>query len=241
MNYGERVINPYFIFRGVDSRKMGIVVTSMPERVRPERRVDTVEIPGRSGVLHVDGESYENYTKTVECAVIRRRNIDQVCAWLTGEGDVIFSTEPSKVYRVRVDNQISMGKMMQYFQSFQVNFDTYPFAYSVNAKDEAVVLTAAGSLYNRGTVYSEPKITVYGTGNVTLTVNGIAYGLTGIDGYVTMDSEAMEVYKDGESRNQTYMPPEAGELFPTFQVGKNTLSWTGNVEKVEVEPRWRWV
>ncbi|QDY17535.1 phage tail protein [Clostridium botulinum] len=27
--------------------------------------------------------------------------------------------------------------------------------------------------------------------------------------------------------------------FPIFQVGENKISWTGNVSKIEITPRWR--
>lgn len=242
MNYGEVLYKPFFIFKGVNSLDMGVIVTSMPNAVRAKKRVDTVTVPGRNGVLHVDDNSYENYTKTVECAIINRKRIDDITAWLTGEGEAIFSTEPDKVYRVRIDNQISIGQMLNVFQKFQVNFDVYPFKYSVNAYDDTVVLTDKKPLYNRGTIYSEPKLTVFGTGNITLVVNGMDYGLANVAEYVTIDSEMMEVYKDNMSKNMDYTPPDGNSpIFPVFHVGKNTIDWTGTVEKLEILPRWRWL
>lgn len=235
----ETLYKPYFIFRGKNSLDMGVIVTSMPDVYKPKRRVNTQEIPGRDGVLHVDEGTYENYNKVVECAVVERANLDGICAWLDGSGEAIFSTEPDKVYRVRVDNQISIGKMLQYFQKFQVTFDTYPFKYSVNAADDFVVLTKPSLLRNRGTVAAEPKIKIYGTGSVVLTINGKEYRLNGLQESMVLESEMMEVL---DGAGGTYAPPDLGDhLFPRLEVGNNAISWMGDVEKVEIEPRWRWL
>lgn len=235
----ETLYRPYFIFRGKNSLDMGVIVTSMPDVYKPKRRVSTEEIPGRNGVLHVDDGTYENYSKVVECAVVKRANLDSICAWLDGSGEAIFSTEPDKVYRVRVDNQISIGKMLQYFQKFQVTFDTFPFKYSVNAADDFVVLTKPSLLRNRGTVAAEPKIKIYGTGSVVLAINGKEYQLDGLNGSVVLESEMMEVL---DGAGGTYTPPVLGDdLFPKLEVGNNEISWTGDVEKIEIEPRWRWL
>lgn len=242
MTHGEQIINPYFIFNGEHSRAMGIIVTSMPAVCRPKRRTETIDIPGRNGVLHVDDGSYENYTKTAECAIIKRANIDAICAWLTGSGTAIFSTEPDKYYRVRIDNAISIEQMMKVFQKFQVHFDTHPFKYSVNETDDQVILQQPSLLYNRGTVEAEPTITVVGSGTVTLSINGKGYRLSAVDGHVTIHSEVMEVETDGENKNGTYLPlQEEDWLFPRFEVGENRINWTGNVERIEITPNWRWL
>ena len=40
----------------------------------------------------------------------------------------------------------------------------------------------------------------------------------------------------------TYTPHDLDDdLFPRLEVGNNEISWTGNVEKIEIEPRWRWL
>ncbi|SHE47178.1 hypothetical protein, partial [Anaerotignum propionicum] len=63
------------------------------------------------------------------------------------------------------------------------------------------------------------------------------YGLNGISGSVTINSEMMEVYKDVTNANNKYSALD----FPRFQVGENSISWTGSVTKIEVEPKWRWL
>lgn len=227
----------WFKFKGIDSRSMGVTVTAMPPTVRPDKRVTIVTIAGRNGTLHMDGGVFDSYIRTMECAIKDRLKIDEIAAWLVGSGDMIFSTEPDKVYRVFISNKIEIAKMMRKFQKFMLSIDTQPFKYSVNSRSDTLELTAPTTINNKGTVYSQPTITVYGTGNITLTINGTAYGLTGVDGSITIDSEMMEVYKGIANANNKYSAMD----FPRFEVGQNTISWTGNVTKIEVEPKWRWL
>lgn len=231
------IFDAWFRFNDIDSRQMGVWVTKMPETVRAERRVERVEIAGRNGSLHVDEGTYSSYDRTMECALINRRKLDDVAAWLVGSGKMIFSTEPDKVYDVVISNKVSIAQMMRVFQKFQVTMDTQPFKYSVNRFGERLELAKPQAVYNKGTVYAQPKITVYGGGDITLDINGAAFLLSGVDGHITIDSESMEVYKDGESRNGTF----SGIGFPRLEAGANAVSWTGDVEKIVIEPGWRWL
>ena len=227
----------WFTFKGIDSREMGVIVTAMPETVRAERRIESITVAGRNGSLHTDEGVYESYDRTMECALIKRAKLDEITAWLVGSGGMTFSTELDKVYRVTIANKISIAQMMRVFQKFQVVMDTQPFKYSVNAAGDVLELTAPTTIRNSGTVYSEPIITVYGSGDITLTVNGADFPLYGVQESITIDSEMMEVFKGNTNQNGKY----GGADFPRFEVGKNEISWTGNVSKIKIQPRWRWL
>ncbi len=231
------IFDAWFRFNDIDSRQMGVRVTKMPETVRAERRVERVEIAGRNGLLHVDEGTYSSYDRTMECALINRRKLDDVAAWLVGSGKMIFSTEPDKVYDVVISNKVSIAQMMRVFQKFQVTMDTQPFKYSVNPFGDTLELLKPQTVYNKGTVYAQPKITVYGSGSITLDINGTAFPLSGVDGHITIDSESMEVYRGSESQNSRF----GGAEFPRLEAGGNAVSWTGNVEKLVIEPEWRWL
>ena len=227
----------WFTFKGIDSRDIGIIVTSMPETVRPERRMESITIAGRNGTLHTDEEVYESYDRTMECAIKKRAKLDEIAAWLVGSGEMTFSTEPDKVYRVTISNKISIAHMMRMFQKFQVIMDTQPFKYNINPFADELTLTAPTIIRNSGTVYSEPIITVYGSGDITLNINGVNFPLYGVNKYITIDSEMMEVFKGTANQNSKY----GGETFPRLEVGENAISWTGNVSRVEIQPKWRWL
>lgn len=227
----------YFIFKGKNSKDFGILISSAPQRTKPERRVEHITIPGRSGELTQDEDTYEPYTISMQCSTRGNDHLDEIVAWLNGAGELILSTEPDKVYQVAIYNKISISDVIYLYNSFLIQFRVQPFKYNVNAFNDKKELTAPTKIKSRGTVYSEPIITVYGSGDITLTINDKDFPLYGVDGSITIDSEMMEVFKGTENQNGKF----GGEGFPRLEVGENTVSWTGNVEKVVIEPRWRWL
>ena len=227
----------YFIWNGIKSTDMGVIMLKAPSISIPQRRVNEIKVSGRNGTLHEDEQTFGNYTKEAECHVMDRSQIDEVCKWLTGFGEVIFSSEPDKVYRAYIKNQISFGSILKNINDFLIQFDVQPFKYRANPLRDDLELTAPTIIRNSGTVYSEPIITVYGSGDITLSINDVDYPLYGVSEYITIDSEMMEVFKENMNQNSKY----GGETFPRFEVGENTISWTGNVTKVEIQPKWRWL
>lgn len=227
----------WFIFKGKDSRDFGILISAAPEKVRAERRVEQVTIPGRNGDLTMDEGTYAPYVISVECSTRGNENLDEILAWLDGAGELILCTEPDKVFRASIYNKISVADMIYLYNSFLLQFRVQPFKYSVNAAGDALELTAPTTIRNSGTVYSEPLITVYGSGDITLNINGNPYPLRNVDGNITIDSEMMEVFKGSTNQNSKY----GGAEFPRFEVGQNEIRWTGNVSKIKIQPRWRWL
>ena len=166
--------------------------------------------------------------------------IYDVCAWLNGYGEVIFSSEKDFVYRAFIKNQIPINNILLNINDFLIQFDVYPLKYSVNKTDDFLVITENTEIYNKGTEKSEPIITVYGSGDITLVINDIEYVLESVEDYITIDSSTMEVYKDSmelNSQNDKYKSRD----FPIFNIGFNSISFSGNVSKIEIEPEWRWV
>lgn len=233
-------MDAYFIFKNKSSKDYGILIETMPEITKPQRREQEVTIPGRNGVLTINEDTYEPYTLSFTCSTRDISRVNDIVAWLDGSGDLTVSTEPDKVYKAKISNAIPISDVVYLYPSFLVQFKVFPFKYSRNAiisHADDLVLTTATTIYNKGTVYSQPTITVYGTGNINLSINGDLFKLTSVDGHLTIDSEMMEVYKDGQNRNLLF----EALFFPRLEVGQNDISWTGAVSKIEIEPRWRYL
>lgn len=227
----------WFQFKGKNSREFGILIAAAPQRIRPERRVEYITIPGRNGMLTQDEKTYEPYTLSLECSTRGSERLDEIVAWLDGAGELILSTEPEKVYQAAIYNKIAISDVIYLYNSFLLQFRVQPFKYSVNAVNDALELTAPTTIRNRGTAESEPLLTIYGSGDVVLQINEDAFPLYGVEGSITIDSERMEVFKGNANQNGKY----GGTEFPKFAVGENTISWIGTVTKVEIQPRWRWL
>ena len=67
-------------------------------------------------------------------------------------------------------------------------------------------------------------------------VGTVIVELEGITGSITLDSELQEAYSGTTSMNSAM----SGE-FPILKPGVNAISWSGEVSKVEIQPRWRYL
>ena len=229
----------WFEWNGTKCTEKGIIVSEHPSITIPQERVEFVDVPGRSGSLtKLEGDDvYDDMTLTARCFIADPNSIPTLAEWLRGSGKVTFGNRPGGFYYARIVNQIPFEKILRGnpHRSFAVNFRCQPFWYPESVPMET--LTASTSLLNNpGSVYSEPTITVYGSGEITLMVGTQIVELTDIEDSITLNTSLMEAYKGNLSMNGCM----SGE-FPTLLPGSNVISWTGNVTKVVVLPNWRYL
>ena len=164
-----------------------------------------------------------------------RSGADSCYRWLKGSGTVTFANRIGGYYKARIANQIPFEKVLRGNPhcTFAVNFRCYPFFYADGVED--ITVTASGTMItNPGNVYSEPVLTVTGSGNITLMVGMTIVELENIPESIVIDSVLKEAYQ-GTSLLNDHMNGE----FPVLKPGANAMSWAGNVTKVVVRPNWR--
>lgn len=232
-------MNDYFLWNGVDCRRHGIHVTEQPPITIPAERSTQTNVPGRPGSLtQLEGEDvYDDMILTAICFVADPAQIPAIAAWLKGKGTVTFANRTGGHYKARVANQIPFEKVLRGNPhcSFAVNFRCFPFWYQGNVAD--ITITSSGStLTNPGSVYSEPVMTVYGSGDITLMVGMTVIELIGISGSIVLDSVLKEAYK-GTTLMNNHMIGD----FPALRPGMNAVSWSGTVTKVVIQPNWRFL
>jgi len=224
-----------FIFKNQDSYlDYGIVINKLPSLIKAERNVEEFEIPGRSGDITIDYETYKPIIFTLECTVLDEDKMESIKSWLNGFSNLIFSWRSDKYYKAKIINRIDISESMDSLGEFPLLFKCQPHAYSL--RNDIITLNAPGTIYNGGGSISKPIITIYGTGAITLTINSKDVILTNVVDYVTIDSELMDSFKDTVLKNNDML----GE-FPELIKGSNIISWTGTISKVEITPNWRYL
>ena len=229
-------MNDWFEWNGVRCTQYGIHVLEQPPVTIPSERVAFTDVPGRSGSLtQLEGDDvYDDMVLTVSCVIADPSRIPEIAAWLRGSGTVTFANRQGGFYHARVVNQIPFEKILRGHphRSFAINFRCKPFWYLSDVKP--ITLTTSGSfITNPGCVASEPVITVYGSGEITLMV-GMTITELEITDKITLDTPLMEAYNSSTSMNSCM----SGD-FPQLLPGKNAVSWSGNVSRVEIQPNWR--
>lgn len=229
-----------FIFKGKSSEEFsGIVVNSLPPISKPSKRVNKTEIEGRDGDI-IEFLGYEAYDKSIEITILEETNIDELINWLNGSGKLILSNEPTKYYNAEIIEQIDFSRLMKY-EPIEIKFHIQPYKYLV---DEKIVELEIGtqtnlSIINDGLIESKPIITLYGTGPVEIYINDSYTFTVNIDDEnVTIDSIKEDAYKGITLKNRQ-MNGEFDKI--RLQPGENIITWTGDLTKIEVEPKSRWL
>ena len=232
-------MNDWFTWNGVRCTEYGIHVSEQPPLTMPAERATFINVPGRSGSLTTleGNDVYDDLVLTATCFISNISRITEIAAWLKGSGTVTFANRQGGFYYARIVNQISFEKILRGnpYRSFAVNFRCKPFWYT-EAVTPITLTTSGSAITNPGNVYSEPVITVYGSGAITLMVGMSIVELDGFPGSITLDTPLMEAYQGQISMNGCV----SGD-FPRLLPGQNAISWTGSVSRVVIQPNWRYL
>ncbi|PEA53438.1 phage tail protein [Bacillus pseudomycoides] len=224
---------PFFTFREKESLDdYGIYLTSKPSIPSAEENVQAIEVSGRSGSLTMKDGSYKDIEVTVGIRFRYTGDSTQdkftlIHDWLSGAGDLIFNEVDNYILKVKTIRPLIWTynpTILQY--STQVTFVCYPF--KVGALT-TYPLTKPQYIFNEGTRKAAPIIKVFGKGDINLSINNQTVVLKGVEDYITIDCNQMNAFKDTKPQNNKMFSP-----FPFLEVGRNYISWTGNVTKVEL-------
>ena len=230
-----------FDFRGKNSfSDYGVYISKRPSIPSPKRRITNVVIPGKSSSLRFDENTYEDISIAVECSIkdeVLPDKIDEIKEWLLayGESDLIFSNQNNKKYIAQVVNAIDFTQVLKYISKFVIVFNCRPFKYE--SESTTIEMIAEGSITNPGSIYSEPIIKIFGSGDINVTINSEIIKLKEVTDHIILDTVQQNCYNETIDNLNNKMNGE----FPKFEVGENNISWTGAVSKVEVIPNWRWL
>lgn len=232
----------YVILNGKKSLEIqGLLIQSLPPISKPLMRSQIDEIDGRDGDI-ITKLGFKAYDRPVKIGLTRFYNIDDVIEFFNSEGEVVFSNEPYKKYKYTILQQINFERLIRFRQA-TVQFHCQPFKHSTvefPLEFGAEAVTEAIAIKNEGNYISKPTMTIYGSGNITIWVNGVQI-LTielGSEGYITIDAQEMEAFKGSVLKNRL-VTGNYDNL--ALQQGRNLLSFTGNVTKVVIEKYSRWI
>ena len=148
----------YFVWKGTDSRSMGIILSDPVPIIRPEERVEHIQIPGRSGDLtELEGEAvFNSYIQTVSLIVRGGYRIREIYNWLRGSGYVTFCGDPDKRQPARVVGAVTLQKHSRNLDMWVGEVQFYCQPMKERLEDTSETISGSTNLYNRGDVISKP-------------------------------------------------------------------------------------
>ena len=217
----------YFIWKNKDCRTMGVRLSGPVAIVRPEERVEHVQIPGRSGDLtETEGDQiYNSYIQTATILVHGGYRVREIYNWLKGSGYVTFSGEPDRKQKARVIGAITLNKHSYNLDWWTGEVQFYCQPLKEKLESETVTITSIGSnVQNNGDVISRPRIIATASGtSVQIKAGGYTLRIqetTSGNKYV-IDSETMEVTnEDGTA----ILTAKTLGYFPMLNPGVNSVT-----------------
>ena len=219
------------------------VVYETPNIVRATRKMTVVAIPGSSRESIEMEDAWESYEQKYNFFVGDGTE-DSIQAALDEVARIVYKTG----YQVLLDDFEPDIYRLAYYQggfeaaneqtrlgTFELSFKCRPERFLITG-DTPVTFKADGTITNPTAFDSKPLIRLTGNGDGTLTVGETTVTITGMNDFLNIDSDRMDVYR-GRTQNRNYLM--TGE-FPVLKPDVNVISFTGGITQVKITPRW-WV
>lgn len=230
-----------FTFNGVSSTTHGLRVTSDYVINSTCNDVETVAVPGRDGDLLISKNRLKSVTLELPCTVLSNRKLtdagSEISNWLNVDGyrDLTLSWDPDFIYRSAFIETFEIAGLMQQFGKVKLNFLTYPVKFYKQGRTTQNLSNGA-TVNGLGNVNAKPIITLVGSGDCTLTINGRKTKLKTVQNRITLDMQANQVYSGNlQAWDKVVRSPQF--QMPYLDAGRNLISWDGNFT-VSMVPNW---
>jgi phage-related protein len=234
------MLDESFYLDGVDARSVGIVLQEQIEISEPVPIIDSDEVDGRNGNLLFYSGSYENRECEAACYVLGESVANKVSAinkfLLSKRGyrRLELSSDPDHYYMACVLNGAMLKPLNGLLNGFNIEFECKPQRFLKDG-DLPVVFEEEGVLENPYGFSAAPIVKIYGNGSGTLNIGNYRVDVLSIDDFgITLDSDTMNAYNNNGNQNKNINAPE----FPLLVDGENAVSFSGNITRVEILPRW---
>ena len=227
------------IFNNKSSADCRIQVAHPPGYAYPERDYTITHIPGRNGDIIQDNGCYKNVERTYEVSFDAPNEdfatyANAVSAWLhstTGYARLEDSYEPNYYRMATYQESNIFENLYNQAGTATIVFECKPQRF-LKTGDNAIAIQNSLTIMNPTGFEAYPLFKVTGTSGV-LIVNGNSITFSSIDGFVMLDCELQDAYKENINKNSTI-----SGTFPVLKPGSNTIRWTGGISSVTMKPRW---
>jgi phage-related protein len=233
------MLNETFYLDGIDARSVGIQLQAPIEFSEAVPVVEAQTIPGRNGDLIWETGSYENRGASASCFCLQKdveKAISSAGRFLMGKKGyrrLETSDDPDHYWMARVENSPQIAMRLRTLAPFDIGFDCKPQRF-VKSGEDTIFFSKNGSILNQYGQVALPLIKIYGQGQGSLTVGNTDVIIYYLDGVLYLDSDTQNAYNNVGNQNMYIDAP----VFPTLPDGEVRIAFSGDVERVEIIPRW---
>ena len=168
------MINPpnhFIMFDGQNLADWGLHISGDKTFGAPERDVDEVEVPGRNGTLTYDNGRFNNYDLEYEGGIVSDDTVDfeykirRLRSFLCsryGYKRLEDTYHPDEFRLAKFVDGLDPDVTQLQGGTFDLKFDCKPQRF-LKSGEEAIVMTASGSIFNFTDFETKPLIRCYGS------------------------------------------------------------------------------
>jgi phage-related protein len=228
-----------FYLDGIDAQSVGVRLQAPIEFSEAVPVVEAQSIHGRNGDLLYYTGSYENRSGSASCFCLQsdvEKAISSAGRFLMGKKGyrrLETSDDPDHYWLAKVDNSPQISMRIRTLAPFEIGFDCKPQRF-LKSGEIPIELDYGRPLYNPYGEIALPIITVYGQGAGRLTVGDRVVVIKELYGTLILDSDTQNAYNDKGNQNSKIDAP----LFPILPDGEIEIEMSGDIERIEIVPRW---
>lgn len=250
----------YFIWKGIDSRTMGLTLKHAMPIIMPEERLKHKEIPGRNGdVTQREGRynasaAYNSYIQTASVSLAGAAKTRNLFKWLWGDGYLTTSSEPDRKQHARIVGAVTLDKISRNLDRWagEIQFYCDPFKELLTEEKVTIYDNSHPLLWhvvNNGDIWAKPLIKMTTSASEAkisfsdgVSTRRIIIDMTGLSNQVIyIDCDTMEVYNADRSAILTARATVTGQRYwPLLYMGDNTVAGDG-WSVVEITKRERYL
>lgn len=215
-------------------------IASSPHIIRPKRKMTVTQIAGSNREIVDMEDAWECYEQPYTLFVgdgsedSIQTALDNVAKALFKKGwQILLDDFEPDIYRLAYyEGGFDVENRKTRLGKFDITFKCRPERFLASG-NTPVVVASGGKVTNPTTFDAKPIIHITGVGSGTVTVAGVTMSFTDMVDYLNVDCDRMDVYRDiTENRNNLMTGG-----FPVLHAGDNTVTYTGGVTSVTIDPR----
>ncbi len=220
----------YFVFNGVSSLDMGLVVKKVPGRRIPRKDLETYRVPGRSEPLHVWKQSWEPYPVRYECWFLGdppEKAIHAIAEWLHGAPvkSRLEDSYDTTVYRwATYEGGADVDMLMRTAGKFTVEFTVGAQGY-LKSYETAIVFAQSGGFLNNPSPWATRPL-------IRAVTDGIRVG-----GTINIGTSALTILFPGGGKYEIWIDCEEEEAWTVVDGGETSVNlWIDGADFIEIQP-----
>jgi predicted phage tail component-like protein len=231
-----------FTFNGKKNTEFGFRVAEGKKITTSSLDVERVSVAGRDGELLISNNRLNSAELSFPVNFVKEKGliateVYKISEWLNVAGykDLTISYDPDFIYRAAYLETFSIEETMRQFGKTTINFVCYPVKFYKQGRTTQTLSNGA-TVNGLGNVKANPVITLVGSGDCTLTINGRKTKLRAVQNTITLDMQARQVFSGNlPAWDKVVRAPQY--QMPYFDYGRNLISWDGNFEVFTI-PNW---